>query len=528
MENRRSLRPLPKQSRVAVVGAGIGGLCAALRLAAEGMQVTVIERQSAPGGKMRKLPSAAGSVDAGPTVLTMRHVFDDLFSAAGTRLDSHVTLHQQDILARHWWPGTGPLDLYADRARSAEAIGAFFDARAKAEFLTFCNRAETLFDGFRGPVMEAPALSLADLTRHVMANPHLIRAMAPLSTLSGLLRRSFTDPRLQQLFGRYATYVGGSPYKAPALLSLIWQAEENGVWVVEGGMHALALAISEQIRALGGTFRFNAHVDRILTDSHGVTGLALQDGSMIPADRVVFNGDPRALAQGKLGEAASIMAPQTLNKPRSLSAQVWAFAATPKGLDLAHHNVFFCADARADFGALDKGQRPKDTTLYLCAEDRGMGTTPPDLERFEIILNAPPTTQGASDAGEYETCHQRTFRTLERFGLSFTPEPDATAVTTPAMFDRLFPGSAGSLYGQSPHGMTAALERPTARTPIKGLYLCGGGCHPGAGVPMAALSGRHAAEAILTDQTSTSMSRQTDMPGGMSTASRIVEPARSR
>jgi 1-hydroxycarotenoid 3,4-desaturase len=222
------------------------------------------------------------------------------------------------------------------------------------------------------------------------------------------------------------------------------------------------------------------------------------------------------------------VAPQTLTKPRSLSAQVWAFSAKPNGPDLAHHNVFFCTDARRDFGALDKGTLPADTTLYICAEDRGLPQPPPETERFEIILNATPLTARSPQQGDDDTCHQQTFRTLERFGLTFTPEPTPLALTMPKDFDALFPASAGSLYGQSPHGMTAALERPTARTPIRGLYLCGGGCHPGAGVPMAALSGKHAAEAILTDQTSTSTSRQTDMRGGTSMASRIVAPARSR
>lgn len=509
--------------RVAVIGAGIGGLCAALRLASSGLDVIVLDKGPAPGGKMRQI----NGVDAGPTVLTMRHVFDDLFSSAGLCLQDHVSLHRQEVLARHWWPGTGPLDLFSDRAQSADAIGRFFDARAQREFDAFCKRAELLFDGFRQPVMEAPTLSMAALTSHVARNPRLISPMAPLSTLSGLLDKSFSDPRLRQLFGRYATYVGGSPYRAPALLSLIWRAEETGVWVVDGGMHALASAIADRIAAFGGKFRFNTHVSRILTDSAGVTALALENGSTVPADLVVFNGDPRALALGKLGADVASVAPQTRQKKRSLSAHVWAFSATPKGPDLAHHNVFFCSDPRQDFSALEAGALPRDTTLYICAEDRGLPRPPPAVERFEIILNAPPLTDRAHQTGEYETCRTRTFQTLRRFGLTFTPDPPRSALTTPQDFETLFPGSAGSLYGQSPHGMTAALDRPTARTSVTGLYICGGGCHPGAGVPMAALSGKHAAEAILMDRTSTSKSLQTDMLGGMSTASPIAEPARS-
>ncbi len=515
-----------RKGPVVVVGAGIGGLCAALPLAHAGLDVTVVDRLDAPGGKMRQIPSDAGGVDAGPTVLTMRHVFDHLFDHVGEKLESHVSLHKQDVLARHWWPDSGPLDLFSDRTRSAEAIEAFCGSASRREFEAFCARTETLFAAFRQPMMEAPEPELSQLFRVVASNPSLLGAMAPLSTLAALLKRSFSDPRLRQLFGRYATYVGGSPYKAPALLSLIWQAEEAGVWVIEGGMHRLACTIADLIQARGGQFRFGAHVTRILTDSEGVTGVALQDGSILPAAQVVFNGDPRALALGQLGDAMTDVAPQTAKAARSLSAHVWAFAAEAKGPELAHHNVFFCADPRTDFSALERGTLADDTTLYVCAEDRGQSKQVPKLERFEIILNAPPTSRRGVDEREFETCHRRTFTALERFGLTFSPAPGKPALTTPQKFDTLFPGSAGSLYGQSPHGMTAALNRPRARTAIPGLTLCGGGCHPGAGVPMAALSGRHAAEAILGGQTFTSTSRKTAMPGGMSTGSQIAGHAR--
>ncbi len=500
--------------RVVVIGAGIGGLCAALRMAHSGLDVTVLERHAAPGGKMRQV----NGVDAGPTVLTMRDVFDKLFSDVGEDLDKHVHLVAQDVLARHWWPGSGPLDLFADPRRSADSIGDFAGARASRDFLSFSARARRLFDGFQGPVMLAPAPDFASLTRHVLGRPRLIPDMAPLSTLAGLLDRSFGDPRLRQLFGRYATYVGGSPYGAPALLALIWQAEAAGVWCVHGGLHALAVAIADLVRARGGALRFNCHVDRILTDGHGVTGVALADGSRISTSCVVFNGDPRALPLGLLGRSVAGLAPRTAKAPRSLSANVWSFSSPVVGPDLVHHNVFFCQDARREFDDIAQGRIPADPTLYLCAEDRGQGGAPPDTEQFEIIMNAPPLTRRAAAPEDFQTCHTRTFPTLSRFGLSFAQTPGPEALTTPERFETLFPGTAGSLYGQSPHGLTTALDRPVALTPVRGLILAGGGVHPGAGVPMAALSGRHAAEAILRDRTSTSRFRRTDTPGGMSTA----------
>lgn len=524
MRDARNLGAVRQTGPVVVIGAGIGGLAAALPLIHAGRDVTIVERHAAPGGKMRQV----NGVDAGPTVLTMRDVFDNLFAEAGEVLEHHVNLIPQDILARHWWPDGSTLDLFADAARSEKAVEAFAGKAEAKAFHAFSARAKTLFDGFRDPVMCSPQPQLGKLAGLVLRDRRLMRAMAPASTLSALLDKTFSDPRLRQLFGRYATYVGGSPYRAPALLALIWEAEATGVWCVHGGMHALARAIAQLITVRGGVFRFNSHVSEILTDNAGVTGVLLANGTTLPATDIVFNGDPRALATGLLGRDLMQVAAQTTRAPRSLSANVWSFSAKVTGPDLVHHNVFFCADPRAEFNDIAKGRLPGDPTLYLCAEDRGQGGTVPEIERFEIIANAPPLSQRAPDPGDYETCQRQTFQALGAFGLNFDPIPGKPTLTTPHGFEALFPGSSGSLYGQSPHGMTAALDRPVATTPIPGLVLAGGGVHPGAGVPMAALSGRHAAEAILTGRTSTLPSRRMAMPGGTSMESVPMGSARSR
>ena len=517
-------KPKHSTGRIIVIGAGIGGLSAALPLVHRGFDVTLLERHAQPGGKMRQVDG----VDAGPTVLTMLDVFEALFDDVGEALSDHVTLMAQDILARHWWPESGPLDLFASKEKSAEAIGDFAGAASRHDFLTFTNRAARLFDGFRQPMMFNPEPKLWSLTAHVLKNPALIFDMGVGKTLQDLLSASFSDPRLQQLFGRYATYVGGSPDRSPALLSLIWEAEARGVWCVKGGMSALARSIATLIEAKGGKIRTGAHVQSIETDSEGVTGVTLAWGETLCADQVVLNGDPRALAMGLLGPAIQRVAPVTRKRARSHSANVWSFRSSPSDFPLVHHNVFFCDPSQNEFTDIEQGRIPRDPTLYVCAEDRGQGTPPPTMERFEIIMNTPPLTDRPARPEDYETCHTRTFPALQNYGLSFLPEPGPTALSTARTFETLFPGSAGSLYGQTPHGMTAALDRPTARTAIKGLYLCGGGVHPGAGVPMAALSGRHAAEAIVTDLTSTSRSRQTAMRGGMSTASATTARALSR
>lgn len=447
----------------------------------------------------------------------MRHVFDELFATLGARLEDHVTLIRQDTLARHFWADGSILDLTADPEINAKAIHAFAGPQAARQFERFSARTAQLFAAFDAPMMQAPEPRIGALTAHVLKTPSLIPSMAPLSTLARLLRSSFDDPRLRQLFGRYATYVGGSPTHAPAILSLIWQAEAAGVWVVEGGMHKLTQAIEATLIENNVDIQTSTHVARIDVENGHATAVHLENGATLPCDVVVHAGDPRALPTGGLGPDTAHVAMQTLKAKRSFSARVLSFAAAPKGPDLAHHNVFFADNPVSEFHDLMDGRVPRHPSFYVCALDRGQGHSPPDLERFEIITNAPAspdTTEKDEDLTPW--LHQIT-QQMAQLGMRFSPTPTTQSVTTPQAFGRMFPASLGALYGQTPHGLTAALNRPTARTSIPNLYLTGGGTHPGAGVPMATLSARHAVEAILRDRTSMSLSAPTAMRGGMST-----------
>ncbi|MES2915636.1 MAG: 1-hydroxycarotenoid 3,4-desaturase CrtD [Pseudomonadota bacterium] len=502
-----------------VIGAGMGGLGAAIRLAAGGCRVTVIEAADHPGGKARSRPTAAGPAPMGPTVLTLRAEVDDLFRLCGTTTEAEVALTRLPRLARHWWPGSGPLDLFPDREANIDAISAFAGAQEADGFARFDTATRVLYDAFEAPVMRAPHPDLAAIARATLRQPVLWPALLPGMTLDRWLARFFRDPRLRQLFGRYATYVGGRPGHTPAVLSLVWQAEAQGVWAARDGIHSVAAALARAAQRLGVRFHFATSARRITRQS-GRVCLVETDQGHHPADIVVFNGDPRALSDGLLGDAAQSALHRPPGKP-SLSAWAWSFAATPKGPrapDLIHHNLFFTADPESEFHPIGEGRMPDSPTLYLNAQDREVGITPA-TERFQIIMNAPATTPAnrPDQPDEDRTCHDRTFPPLSRMGLTFSPAPGPEALTRPRDLAARFPASLGSIYGASPEGALAAFRRPVARTGLPGLYLAGGGVHPGAGVPMALLSGKQAASQALTDLTSASPSPGTAMPGGMST-----------
>ncbi len=517
------------REKIVVIGAGIGGLAAAIRLAAAGMDITLCEAHATPGGKLRALPSAAGPVDAGPTVLTLRGVFDDLFAAAGTTLEQHLALRPLTCLARHWWQDGPQLDLFADPQASADAIGQAFGARASAEFRRFDARMARLYAAFEGPMMLAQQPQLSRATATALRDPALWPLLLPGRSLAGLLRAQFTDPRLRQLFGRYSTYVGGIPARVPAVLGLIWRAEAAGVWTIPGGLHRLAGVLAGVFEGLGGTLRLNTPVQRIEVQSGRVAAVILPGGARIGCAQVVFNGDPGALSAGLLGAPAQAALPASAHAPRSLSARVWTFAARASGPPLQHHNLFFARAEGEEFTSLAQGRAPDQPTIYICADGQGLAD-PGGLTRFQFILNAPPLRPGAETTSDHEaqSCLTNTFARLDRFGLRFDPQPGVENLTLPGHFAALFPGSGGAIYGRSPHGTMAPFLRPTARTRLPGLYLAGGGAHPGAGLPMAALSGRNAAAAVLEDRISAPRSRPMAMPGGIWTRSAIAGRARFR
>jgi 1-hydroxycarotenoid 3,4-desaturase len=504
---------------VAVVGAGIGGLSAAIVLAAAGAHVEVLERATRAGGKIRQAKVAGRAIDAGPTVLTMRWALDQVFEAAGTRLDDHVHLTRAVTLARHTWGDGTTLDLYADRARSVEAIGAFAGTREGERYRAFCAHARAIYESVLEPFLRSQRPTPMDMLRESASSGLGIFARIDAHrTMWRALATHFEDVRLRQLFARYATYSGSSPLEAPATLNLIAHVEQDGVFMVEGGMYRLVEALTSLAESMGVAFRFGAEVDKILAPSGRVSGLRLASGEYMNADAVVLNADVAALADGRFGKEAARRVRGVALGDRSSSALTWAVVGRARGRELHRHNVFFSADYEREMRELhDDRVLSRDPTVYVCAQDRSDEpfTSRGDDERFFVIVNAPPLGDRALPSPqEIDACETRAFAAMESRGTILTPT--AMSRTTPADFERLFPSTGGALYGRSTHGMGAALARPSARTKTRGLYLAGGSVHPGAGVPMASLSGQLAASALLEDSASTRSFPTVATPGSIS------------
>ena len=501
---------------VVIVGAGMAGLSAAIDLARQGVSVTVLERAPAPGGKMREVETGGVRLDAGPTVFTMRWVFDALFGDAGSTLDQHLALTKAGIVARHAWSETERLDLYADPDRTEAAIEDFAGAAEARGYRAFRAESRRIYQTLEQTFIAAPRPSALSLTRAVAGQGvGGLWSIRPFDTMWAALGRHFRDPRLHQLFGRYATYCGSSPFLAPATLMLVAHVEQEGVWLVEGGMHRLAAAMAGLARSHGADIRYDTEVAEIVLERGRVAGVMTAGGERVAAAAALVNADTAALASGLLGQGVRKAVPMPSGQ-RSLSAVTWAMQAEADGFPLSRHSVFFSRDYAAEFDAIAAGRLPGEPTVYVCAQDRQDDDTA-GPERLLVLVNAPATgDKRRFTEPEIAACADRTFTQLQRCGLRLRPTAPPM-VTQPADWNRLFPATGGALYGQATHGPMASFARPGSRTAVPGLYLAGGSVHPGAGVPMAALSGRLAASRMMADLGSMHPSRTVAMYGGMST-----------
>jgi 1-hydroxycarotenoid 3,4-desaturase len=528
----------PETKHVIVIGAGIGGLVSALLLSHRGLRVTLLEAAATPGGKMRRVMVAGQPVDSGPTVFTMRWVFEQIFASVGASLSSHVQLSPLNILARHAWRGSGKsgdqrLDLHTNIQQSTDAIAQFSSPAEAQRFTEFCAQAKRIYQHLEGPYIRSSRPNMMNMGADLgPAGLAALASLGPFASLWSSLGKYFHDPRLQQLFGRYATYCGASPWLAPATLMLVAHVELDGVYSVHGGMNALAVAIAKLAEAQGALLRYGCAVKRILTSNGKASGVELANGEQLQADAVVFNGDASALSQGLLGDASGVLeaAAQTSRKNRSLSAVTWSVNARTSGFPLVRHNVFFEADYQSEFTDIFQRRRlPAQGTVYVCAQDRDDTASSPDgTERLLLLVNAPPDGDiNHFDSTETQACQDRSLQLLAHCGLNLDMSTAHIVQTTPSDFNRLFPGTGGALYGQASHGWMTPFQRSGAASHLPGLYLAGGSVHPGPGVPMAALSGQLAAETLMAHLVSTKPLGRVRISGGTSTPSATTANTRS-
>jgi phytoene desaturase len=486
---------------VVIIGAGIGGLSAAIRLAVAGQQVIVLEANDTVGGKMSEWQADGFRWDTGPSVITMRQVFEDLFASAGRRLDDYLTLLPVDPLTRYFYPDGARLDALADPDAMDAQIAAIApqDVAGYRRYLHYAGEIHRI----TGPVFiynDPPSIRRLMQTRL----PDMLR-VDPLRTMDGAIRSFVRSPHLRQLLGRFATYVGASPYLAPATLNVIAHVElAGGVWYPQGGIYSIARAFERLARELGVDIRTGARVDKILLDGEAVRGVLLQDGSSIDAAAVIANVDVATVYERLLRDT-----PRSLRRAASLtqvepscSGFILMLGVEGETPDLAHHNIFFSSDYRREFSDIfQRGVPPDDPTIYVAITSK----TDPDhaprgCENWFVLVNAPPLGEAFDWGSEAAAYRDHVLARLADFGHDLRGRIRTERMLTPVDLERLTGARRGALYGASSNNRFSALRRPHNRAgDVRGLYFAGGTTHPGGGVPMVTLSGKVAARLVLDD-----------------------------
>ncbi len=486
-------------SKIVVAGAGIAGLACAARLAAQGFEVVVFEKNDDPGGKLGLLETAGYRFDRGPSLFTQPYLFDELFAACGRRRADYFRYRHLEEGTRYFWDDGTALEAFPGRDRLAAELQQVLQERPDAIF-RYLDRAADLYEHIGRIFLNEPLD-----TARTWLHPRILRALAHLrlpyltQTLHRYNERVLRHPKLVQLFDRFATYNGSDPYQCPAMLSTIAHLElTEGAAYPEGGLATLPDAVYRLCLDLGVRFRFGTPVARIATQSGRVQGVETGAG-FEPADAVVSNSDVVFTYRDLLGDTKR--ATRWMQPERSSSGIVFYWGIRKTFPQLRLHNIFFAEDYKAEFDALfrTKTLHPDPTVYVNVTAKLEPDHAPAGCENWFVLVNAPATT-GSSDgwvARTRDAVLQKLHRSL---GTDLAPFIEAEATLDPNGIEAWTGSYAGALYGTASNATMAAFARhPNRSRRYKGLYFAGGTVHPGGGIPLCLRSGRLAAEAMLRD-----------------------------
>lgn len=492
-------------SSVVVIGGGVGGMTAAMRLAAFGHQVSLLEAADHLGGKLGRFQRDGFVFDTGPSLLTLPAVYREAFNQTGASFDELVDLQPLDRAFGYHWSDGCRADLPGvDPGRIASALGESLGGSAERDWRALIERAGQMWQITRRPFLESPLEGASTLLR-LARDPADIRTVAPWKSLRKLGRDYLNDPRLVTLLDRYATYTGSDPRSAPAALATVPYVEQAfGAWHLEGGITALADALAQRCIDLGVDIRLRTDVTTVITNRAGVSGVRTHEGETITADIIIANADASHLYRDLVTDTRARSARSKIRRATpSLSGFVILLAVQGRTEGLSHHNVWFPDNYDAEFDDIfGRHARPvADPTIYACVPDDPLMRPSDDHESWFILINAPRHGSGRGcidwdQPGVARNYADHILDLLARRGVDLRSRMLWREVRTPADLERATRAPGGSIYGSSSNGARAAFLRPANISPVPGLYLVGGSAHPGGGLPLVGLSADIVVKAI--------------------------------
>jgi phytoene desaturase len=488
--------------RVLVIGAGLGALSGALRLARLRFDVTLFEKNPQIGGKLHEKKLGDYRFDAGPSLLTMPFVIDELFEFLGFARRDFLEFVPIEPICRYFYPGGARVDASSDIEKMKREIARLSprDAEVYENFLSYTERIYKLTaDIFLfSPIHEFDEIlkwrNLPTLLKLPLIDPR--------RSVHQAVARFFKDSRVAQLFDRYATYNGSDPYRAPATLNVIPYVEYVlGSYYIRGGMYRLAQALLEIAGKLGVKIHASRRVEKILHDGRRATGL-LADGEKFDADYILCGQDV-VTAHNQLIDGFTKRRAKLNRLEPSCSGLVFLWGVDKKHPELAHHNIFFSGDYKKEFTQIFEEKRPPDDpTIYVAITSKSdPDHAPQNGENWFVLLNMPYLTGAINWRDETARMREMVLAKLRQKGFDLANRIEEEFVLSPENFEQNYLSNRGSIYGISSNSRRTAFKRPANRSrELKGLYFAGGSTHPGGGIPLVMLSGKIAAELIAKDK----------------------------
>ena len=493
-------------AKISVVGAGIGGMSAAARLAKQGHQVTVFENSDQSGGKCRTEWFGDYAFDTGPSLLTLPAVFRDLFLKTGKRIEHVLDISPVDPAFNYnFADGSKVTFPNLSNPKTYQEIEKSFGISASQSWRQIIERSEKMWEASRDSFIESELTSIWPLLlRKNLINQ--INQISPFTSLRSLSEKLNLDPHLKMIIDRYATYTGSDPRSAPAVLLTIAFVESTfGAWHIKGGIGQLSVALEQRCRDLGVDFEFKSLVTKILVERNKVEGVVLSEGKIIKSDLVVSNSDAEYTFNSLIGNEVS-SARGERRKLKSATKSLAGFSLLlgldnkkSKPVDVKHHNVYFPENYDLEFDQIFTQKVPvTDPTIYLCAPKDSSMVKGADKDAWFVLVNAPrhePESGWDWKDGGQEYA-QKIISKMDDLGLNVTNRLDFMEYRTPADLENYAMAPGGSIYGTSSNSPVSAFLRARNRSKVKGLFCVGGSAHPGGGLPLVGISAEIVAKAI--------------------------------
>lgn len=481
-----------------VIGSGLAGLASAVRLAVKGFEVQVFEANSYPGGKVTEISGKGYRFDAGPSLFTMPHLVDELFSLAGKDPKDYFNYHRKEIACRYFWEDGTELTAWADAEKFALEAAEKTGVEEKA-IHDYLKHASDTYEATQSIFLENSLHKLSNyFNKNVLNALFKLHKLQLTSTLHQVNEKKLKDRKMVQLFNRFATYNGSSPYLTPGVMSIIPHLEHNiGTFYPEGGIHAITMSLYQLAQDLGVEFHFEEKVQEILLEKSGprqVRGVRTAKAEYT-AELVFTNMDVVPTYRRLLPDEP---APEkTLNQPRSSSALIFYWGINKEFRQLDLHNIFFSENYEEEFAHIfEKGEVYSDPTVYVnITSKEDPADAPEGCENWFVMVNVPPNTGQDWDQLISETRKNALAKLSRILKTDVEPLIGFEETLDPRSIENKTSSYQGALYGASSNNaMAAFLRHPNFTKKIKGLYFCGGSVHPGGGIPLCLLSAKIATE----------------------------------